>query len=110
MVFSLFGATAPSGFVVGSIVSGVFAQSARYWPGVFYFMAGMTFVLGVLGEWVIPNMREEDRRVWGWDDLDIWGSAAIVSGLILVNFAFNQVSEPAHVYHRALESSAMRLI
>lgn len=88
MMFSLFGATAPGGFVVGALFSGIFAQLV-WWPWT-YWVAGIVLaVCGGLVFLVVPPMPVVGGRPT-FAELDIWGTIFGVSGLILFNFAWNQ--------------------
>ncbi|KAJ5651669.1 hypothetical protein N7507_009095 [Penicillium longicatenatum] len=93
MIFSLFGATAPGGFVVGGVFSSLFAQLA-WWPWGYWVMGMACAALAVLGWLVIPyapqptfndNLRLAER-------LDLLGATAGISGLVLINFSWNQAA------------------
>ncbi|ODV79552.1 MFS general substrate transporter [Suhomyces tanzawaensis NRRL Y-17324] len=82
---SLFGAVAPSGFVIGSLLSGTFAQLV-WWPWTFW-LSGMGSVLAaVIAFFIIP--KHIGHKSYG--SFDWYGSVTGVSGLILINFALNQ--------------------
>ncbi|KAL2063269.1 hypothetical protein VTL71DRAFT_5074 [Oculimacula yallundae] len=100
MVFSIFGATAPSGFVIGAVFASLFAQFA-WWPWAFWSLGIMCFVMGVAGYYVIPHMpvavaeRESGDEYHEngdsmWARIDGWGCLTGVSALVLINFAWNQ--------------------
>ncbi|KAJ5730664.1 uncharacterized protein N7483_005172 [Penicillium malachiteum] len=93
MIFSLFGATAPGGFIVGGVFSSLFAQLV-WWPWGYWVLAIVCAVLALLGWIVIPNTPtpkfEDDLRFW--QRLDLVGGAAGISGLVLINFAWNQAA------------------
>ena len=60
VVFSLFGATAPSGFVIGAIFSGLIAERT-IWPWAYWATAIACAFVAVISYWVIP--RREKRSV-----------------------------------------------
>ena len=90
MVFSIFGATAPSGFLVGALFSSIFAQLA-WWPWSYWSMAIACFSIALVSYIVIPSppptntdgLKKEHH-------FDFAGSVAGISGLVMVNFAWNQ--------------------
>ena len=53
MVFSMFGATAPGGFVLGAVFSSVFAQLA-WWPWAYWTLGIVCFVLAAAGILLVP--------------------------------------------------------
>lgn len=91
MVFSLFGASAPAGFVLGAVFSSLLSQFA-WWPWSYWLMGIACFLLAVAGFFVIPNtvMPERDVSHFVWTRIDFNGSVTGVVGLILFNFAWNQ--------------------
>jgi MFS family permease len=94
VVMSLFGAAAPLGFVLGAVMSSLFAERVG-WPWGFWAMAAVCGVLGAVSWGVIPGREERDhgreRENEGlWTRLDGYGMGLGVSGLVLFNFAFNQ--------------------
>lgn len=88
MAFSLFGATAPGGFVFGACFSSLFGQLA-WWPWAYWTMAMVCIFLGASALVIIPKSKE-DRLPLTWSMFDPYGTIFSVSGLILVNFAWNQ--------------------
>lgn len=91
MVFSLFGATAPSGFIIGGAFCSIFAQMV-WWPWGYWVMGVVCFLCAVLGVIVIPptpRPKFNDDLPF-WVRLDVPGAVFGVSGLILINFAWNQ--------------------
>ncbi|KAI9682575.1 MAG: hypothetical protein M1822_006873 [Bathelium mastoideum] len=112
LVFSLFGAVAPGGCIVGAALAGVFALA--WWPWFFWAMGIALLVTAGLGYLVIP---EDDPRVLlsrrstksslsalreFFEAVDALGGVVGVTALVLVNFAWNQAgvvgwSEP-YVY------------
>ncbi|KAE8154901.1 MFS general substrate transporter [Aspergillus avenaceus] len=93
MVFSLFGATAPNGFIVGGVFASIFAQWV-WWPWAYWVMGMVCFVLAFLGLLVIPyTPRPRFRKVLSlWVRLDALGATVGISALILINFAWNQAA------------------
>lgn len=87
MVFSLFGATAPSGFVVGAVFSSLLAQKL-WWPWAFWIMAIVLVILSVLGSLVIPNTPPPnlDDSDSAWSRIDALGGLTGVIGLGMVCF------------------------
>ncbi|RWQ92235.1 major facilitator superfamily-domain-containing protein [Paecilomyces variotii] len=91
MVFSLFGATAPGGFVVGSTFSTIFAQLV-WWPWAYWVMGIVCFCFAVLGVLVIPRTPSPkfNDGLSTFVRLDVLGASAGISALVLINFAWNQ--------------------
>ncbi|PQE26064.1 putative Drug resistance protein [Rutstroemia sp. NJR-2017a BBW] len=91
MIFSLFGATAPSGFTVGALFSSLFAQLV-WWPWGYWVCAMVCILLGVAGILVIPATPppQFDNSVSMWKRADTLGAFTGVIGLILINFSWNQ--------------------
>lgn len=85
MVFSMFGATAPSGFVVGAVFSSLLAQKL-WWPWAFWIMAIVLLILAVMGAFVIPYTPPPslDNSVTMWSRIDVWGGLTGIIGLVLV--------------------------
>ena len=91
MVFSIFGATAPGGFVLGSVFSSIFSQLA-WWPWAYWAMGTACLVLGVAGIIVIPQAPPPkiDISAGILERIDAAGATTGILGLALVNFAWNQ--------------------
>jgi MFS family permease len=91
MMFSAFGATAPTGFVIGAVFSSLLAQFA-WWPWAFWVTAIVCVILAVLGLLLIPATPPPylDNSETTWDRTDALGALTGVSGLVLFNFAWNQ--------------------
>jgi MFS family permease len=91
MMFSAFGATAPTGFVVGAVFSSLLAQFA-WWPWAFWITAIACVILAVLAIFLIPATPPPhlDKSETTWDRTDALGAITGVSGLVLFNFAWNQ--------------------
>ena len=86
MIFSLFGATAPNGFIVGAVFISLLAERA-WWPWGYWLMAITCAVVGSLAYFVIPSAAQEPSVDKSFDYL---GSIFGVAGLILINVAWNQ--------------------
>jgi len=91
MVMSLFGAAAPLGFVLGAVMASLFAVKAS-WPWAFWSMGGVCLALAAVSVLVVPSSPKTKRvgRESLWMQLDGYGTAFGVCGLVLFNFAFNQ--------------------
>jgi MFS family permease len=88
IVFSIFGAVAPAGFVTGAVFGSLFAQGV-WWPWAFWTFAITCWLLCALAIMVIP--RELSYRPLGArvPHFDWTGSFLGVTGLILFNVAWN---------------------
>ncbi|KAL7960840.1 MFS general substrate transporter [Trichoderma compactum] len=99
LVFSLFGATAPAGFNVAGIFIALLAQRV-WWPWSYWIMAIFCFSLAVAGIFVIPRaldpppsteaLAKQASRFDFIDRIDIPGAFFGITGLALINFAWNQ--------------------
>lgn len=90
MVFSIFGATAPNGFLVGALFSAIFAQFA-WWPWAYWVTGIVCVVVAILAHYVIPAVDADIRHHDGPKlKFDYWGAFTGVMGLVLFNFAWNQ--------------------
>lgn len=92
MIFAFFGASAPVGFLVGSVFSSLIAQDL-WWPWAFWIAAIVCFILAILGFFIIPHTPPPTFPNDGisiWERIDFAGSLVGVSGLVLFNFAWNQ--------------------
>lgn len=86
IVFSIFGALAPAGFVIGGTFGSLFAQLA-WWPWGFWSYGITAFALSAFALLVIPRALSERPVVR--PKFDWTGSLLVVAGLVLVNVAFN---------------------
>ncbi|XRM40891.1 multidrug-resistance type transporter aminotriazole resistance [Aspergillus tubingensis] len=104
MVFSLFGATAPNGAVLGAIFASLFSQLA-WWPWTFWAMAIYCFVLAIMSFLAIPpspSVAQGMSLAQLVSELDVAGAFYGVAGLVLINIAWNQAPvvgwQEAYVY------------
>lgn len=93
MVFSLFGATAPGGSVVGALFAGGMARV--WWPWAFWAMSIGLAAVATTAFFVIPEPPHKMRlKATNWREvaaeLDLPGAACGILALVLVNFAWNQ--------------------
>lgn len=93
MVFSIFGATAPGGSIVGMLVAA--AWSRVWWPWAFWFMSLALACVGVAAYFVIPAPARKMRlKATSWREmmveLDVLGALTGILALVLINFAWNQ--------------------
>lgn len=91
MIFSLFGATAPTGFTLGAAFSSIFAEFV-WWPWAYWVTAMVCVLLAVVGIIIIPQTPPPhfDGSVSMFKRADGAGALTGVAGLVLVNFAWNQ--------------------
>ncbi|KAF2762574.1 MFS general substrate transporter [Pseudovirgaria hyperparasitica] len=86
IVFSIFGALAPAGFVIGA-ASGSFFSQLVWWPWAFWSFGVTCLALSLMTLLVIP--RELAALPPNPPGFDVTGSIFGVFGLVLVNVAFN---------------------
>ncbi|KAF2107589.1 major facilitator superfamily-domain-containing protein [Lophiotrema nucula] len=93
MIFSLFGACAPGGAILGGVFAGVW--NLIWWPWAFWTFAIATIILGIMAIFILPtiplkpevqNLTLKEKLV----DLDPLGAGAFLTAAILFNFAWNQ--------------------
>lgn len=89
MVFALFGAAAPGGWVVGAVFSSILAQLA-WWPWAYFALAFTRLGMTGLNLLVVP--ADQQARPAKLSEFDALGCATGVSGLVLFNFAWNQAA------------------
>lgn len=104
IVFSLFGAMAPWGFVIGALFASIFAQ-LTWWPWLFWSYAFTCWGLSIFAVIAVPKSLAHDAQFAGRTDrpgMDWTGSVLGVSGLVLVNVAWNNAPlfgwDTPHVY------------
>lgn len=91
IVFSLFGAMAPWGFVIGALFGSIFAQ-LTWWPWLFWSYACAAWGLAAFAAIVVPKALAYEAQFAGRSEkpgMDWTGSILGVSGLVLVNVAWN---------------------
>jgi MFS family permease len=104
IVFSLFGAMAPWGFVIGALFASIFAQ-LTWWPWAFWSYAFACWGLSIFAVIAVPKSLAHDAQFAGRTDrpgMDWTGSVVGVSGLVLINVAWNNAPlfgwDTPHVY------------
>jgi MFS family permease len=91
LVFSLFGAAAPGGNIVGGVFAALISERA-WWPWTYWIMAIACFAFAFLGLLVIPHTpspKHTDHLSLA-TRIDMPGAFAGIAGLVLINFAWNQ--------------------
>ncbi|KAF1933768.1 uncharacterized protein M421DRAFT_416119 [Didymella exigua CBS 183.55] len=93
MVFSLFGACAPSGAVVGGTFAGLW--SLLWWPWTFWAFGTVLVFLGGLSYFVLPALpikKKEQNLTFTQriGELDLLGATVGIAAMIMFNFAWNQ--------------------
>lgn len=83
----LFGAIAPGGFVLGALFTSMFSELV-WWPWTFWLAGIVAGVAAVGAFFIIPQHIGISHNSPG--SFDYWGSLAGVTGLVLINFAWNQ--------------------
>ncbi|KAL4868979.1 hypothetical protein BDV12DRAFT_208859 [Aspergillus spectabilis] len=89
MIFALFGATAPNGAIIGAVFAALFSQLA-WWPWTYWSMAIVSVVCAGIGYLVIAPIRHSKPTDNLFLSLDIPGAFTGITGLVLVNIAWNQ--------------------
>ena len=89
MVFSIFGATAPSGFIVGAVFSSLLAERA-WWPWAYWCMAISCGVCAMCAIYVVPSNSDDATSESGSQSFDFLGAFLGIAGLIFINVAWNQ--------------------
>jgi len=88
MIFALFGAAAPTGWVVGAVFSSILAQLA-WWPWAFFALAITCLVMIFAAFAIIPA---DELQPTSLREFDFLGCTTGVGGLVLFNFAWNQAA------------------
>ena len=86
IVFSIFGAVAPAGFVTGATFGSLFAE-LLWWPWAFWSFAAACWGLSFLTLIVVPRELSSKPKVA--PGFDWTGSLVGVVGLVLINIAWN---------------------
>ncbi|KAF5022751.1 hypothetical protein F66182_5166 [Fusarium sp. NRRL 66182] len=91
LAMGLFDASAPFGFVIGSVMSGLFAGYTS-WPWGFYCLAAACTALGISGVFVIPAKKVLVHDFEGnlWKRLDVLGLMFGMAALVLFSVGWNQ--------------------
>ncbi|KAF2788853.1 major facilitator superfamily MFS-1 [Melanomma pulvis-pyrius CBS 109.77] len=102
MIFSLFGACAPVGAVVGGCFAGLW--SLLWWPWTFWTLAVALFILAILAVLILPSVPVKPEYQLlslkeKFIDLDLLGASVGITAMILFNFAWNQA--PGFGWHQA---------
>ncbi|CAF2677404.1 unnamed protein product [Rotaria sp. Silwood2] len=87
IVFSIFGATAPAGFILGALFGSIFAQFV-WWPWAQWALAVFCYILAILTYIVVPT--ELSSAVHPTGKTDVLGAIIGVSGLVLFIYCWNQ--------------------
>ncbi|CAF2975762.1 unnamed protein product [Rotaria socialis] len=87
IVFSIFGATAPTGFILGALFGSIFAQFL-WWPWAQWALSIFCYILAILTYVIVPT--ELSLAVHPTGKTDIFGAIIGVSGLVLFIFCWNQ--------------------
>lgn len=108
MTFALFGASAPVGFVIGSVMSSLLAQKT-HWSWAYRGLAIACVVMAIVSVPAVPSLpgtvssaaprdhvdtpeNGATRKTPLWEQLDTPGTIFGVTGLILINVAVNQAA------------------
>ncbi|KAL4972237.1 major facilitator superfamily-domain-containing protein [Aspergillus desertorum] len=89
MLFALFGATAPNGAIIGAVFAALFSQLA-WWPWTYWSMCIVSVVCAGIGYLVITPIHHSKPTDNLFVALDIPGAFTGITGLMLVNIAWNQ--------------------
>lgn len=104
LIFALFGASAPVGFVIGAIMSSLLAEKT-HWTWAFWSQAIACAVMAAISLFIIPYFpgtagspdhlhdssdKDQVKQAPLWKQLDIPGAFLGVTALVLINIALNQ--------------------
>ena len=93
IIFSLFGACAPGGYILGATFSSLLAQFAT-WAWAYWIMGIVCFIMAAATIWTVPEADRAnalmEKRVEAKQRFDYLGAISGVSGLVLINVAWNQ--------------------
>ncbi|CAF1210712.1 unnamed protein product [Rotaria sordida] len=86
-VFSMFGATAPTGFILGALFGSIFAQLS-WWPWAQWILAIFCTFLAILAYFIIP--QELSSAVHPTGKTDILGTIIGLLGLVIFIYCWNE--------------------
>ncbi|KAI1607845.1 major facilitator superfamily [Exophiala viscosa] len=93
MIFAIFGATAPNGALLGAVFSSLFSELA-WWPCTYWPMATVSAICAIIGILVIIPIKHTSTKgrtlLEIVEMLDLPGAVLGITGLVLVNVAWNQ--------------------
>ncbi|MCJ1295871.1 hypothetical protein MMC34_007435 [Xylographa carneopallida] len=89
MIFALFGATAPGGFVIGTVFASLLAERAT-WPIAYYCMAIVCFLIAICAIFIVPSPENDPDAPQQDKSFDFIGAIVGIAGLVLFNVAWNQ--------------------
>ncbi|KAH9873312.1 hypothetical protein J1614_005710 [Plenodomus biglobosus] len=103
--FACLGFSGPLGFLLGLVLGGVMIDRVGFRPA-FYLAAGVSFVLGVCGLWVLPT---DSQAKTSWStlgkrlvyDLDWVGTLIASAGLAMVSYVLAMLSADIHNIRKA---------
>jgi len=87
IIFSIFGATAPAGFILGALFGSIFAQFV-WWPWAQWSLAIFCYILAMLTYIIVP--AELSTAVHPTGKTDILGAIIGISGLVLFIYCWNE--------------------
>ena len=87
LVFAMFGASAPTGFLLGALFGSLFAQFIS-WPWAQWALGIVCTCLALLSYFVVPT--ELSAAVHPTGKVDVLGATVGVSGLVLFIYCWNQ--------------------
>jgi MFS family permease len=94
LIFSIFGASAPVGAIMGAAITSLFIKS--WWPWSFFTFSIVLALLSVATWFVVPDFLKKVKRPATLRDTivacDVPGALTAVTALVLINFAWNQAS------------------
>jgi MFS family permease len=92
LVFSFFGAAAPTGAVFGAVITSLFIKV--WWPWSFWVLSMLLAGLAVATYFVVPDFLKKTNRPETLRETlvacDLLGAATGITALVLFNFAWNQ--------------------
>nr|POE88448.1 drug resistance protein [Quercus suber] len=89
IIFALFGAAAPTGWVLGAVFSSILSQLA-WWPWAFFALAFACFGMIAMNLMFVPACSSQRSALF--TEFDALGCVTGVSGLVLFNFSWNQAA------------------